>query len=109
MLDRFLNKSRFIKYAVLVPALVAGLWIAQPSGSFSPLVAQAQAAQRGPDSLADVVDQVLDAVVNISASTTVNEQQRSVQIPQLPPGSPFQDFFDEFFGPNGPNGGPGGG
>jgi serine protease Do len=66
------------------------------------------AAARGPDSLADVVDQVLDAVVNISASTTVSEQ-RSVQLPQLPPGSPFQDFFEEFFGPNGPNGQQGGG
>jgi serine protease Do len=68
----------------------------------------ASAAARGPDSLADVVDQVLDAVVNISASTTVSEQ-RSVQLPQLPPGSPFQDFFEEFFGPNGPNGQQGGG
>jgi serine protease Do len=53
---------------------------------FSPFVAlPASAAARGPDSLADVVDQVLEAVVNISASTTVSEQ-RSVQLPQLPPG-----------------------
>ena len=75
----------------------------------SPVVSlPASAAARGPDSLADVVDQVLDAVVNISASTTVSEQ-RSVQLPQLPPGSPFQDFFEEFFGPNGPNGQQGGG
>ena len=108
MLDRFFNTSRLIKYGVLVPALAAGLWVAPPSSPLPSFVSAAQAAQRGPDSLADVVDQVLDAVVNISASTTVNEQQRSVQIPQLPPGSPFQDFFDEFFGPNGPNGGQGG-
>lgn len=75
----------------------------------SPIVQMpASAAARGPDSLADVVDQVLDAVVNISASTTVSEQ-RSVQMPQLPPGSPFQDFFEEFFGPNGPQGGGQGG
>jgi len=75
----------------------------------SPVVSlPASSAARGPDSLADVVDQVLDAVVNISASTTVSEQ-RSVQLPQLPPGSPFQDFFEEFFGPNGPNGQQGGG
>jgi serine protease Do len=108
MLTSVSNSARFIKYALMVPALAAGLWIAPPSSPFPSLVTSAQAAQRGPDSLADVVDQVLDAVVNISASTTVNEQQRSVQIPQLPPGSPFQDFFDEFFGPNGPNGGQGG-
>ena len=108
MLTSVSNSSRFIKYALVVPALAAGLWIAPPSSPLPSFVTTAQAAQRGPDSLADVVDQVLDAVVNISASTTVNEQQRSVQIPQLPPGSPFQDFFDEFFGPNGPNGGQGG-
>ena len=108
MLDRLSKKSRFIKYAVLAPALAASLFFSPPSGSGLLSPHAAQAAQRGPDSLADVVDQVLDAVVNISASTTVNEQQRSVQIPQLPPGSPFQDFFDEFFGPNGPNGGQGG-
>jgi serine protease Do len=87
--------------------LVGGLLAA--SLVFTPIVTMpASAAARGPDSLADVVDQVLDAVVNISASTTVNEQ-RSVQMPQLPPGSPFQDFFEEFFGPNGPQGGGQGG
>ena len=108
MLIRPDKKSRFIKSFLLVPALACGLWL-MPVASRTPVMpSTALAAQRGPDSLADVVDQVLDAVVNISASTTVNEQQRSVQVPQLPPGSPFQDFFDEFFGPNGPNGGQGG-
>ena len=108
MLNRLFKKSRFMTRALLGPALAAGFLFAPATGSFSVLPSHAQAAQRGPDSLADVVEQVLDAVVNISASTTVNEQQRSVQIPQLPPGSPFQEFFDEFFGPNGPNGGQGG-
>jgi len=84
--------------------LVGGLLAA--SLVFTPIVTMpASAAARGPDSLADVVDQVLDAVVNISASTTVNEQ-RSVQMPQLPPGSPFQDFFEDFFR-NGPGEGQG--
>jgi serine protease Do len=54
--------------------------------------------------VADTAAAVIDAVVNISASTTVDDQ-RGVQMPQLPPGSPFQDFFDEFFGQRGPNGG----
>jgi serine protease Do len=44
-------------------------------------------------------------VVNISASTNAPaEEQRSVPMPQLPPGSPFQDFFEEFLGPKGENG-----
>ena len=101
------NKSRFIKSLLMVPALAAGLWLL-PVASRTPIMPSvAMAAQRAPDSFGDVVDQVLDAVVNISASTTVTEQQRSVQIPQLPPGSPFQDFFDEFLGPNGGQGGKG--
>jgi serine protease Do len=57
---------------------------------------------RGPDIIADVAAQVIDSVVNISATTTATEQ-RTVPMPQLPPGSPFQDFFEEFF-KNGPGG-----
>jgi serine protease Do len=60
-------------------------------------------AARGPESVADTAAAVIDAVVNISAATTVDDQ-RGVQMPQLPPGSPFQEFFDEFFGQQGPNG-----
>ncbi|PSC05117.1 serine protease [Alsobacter soli] len=63
-------------------------------------------ARSAPESFADLAEQITDAVVNISASTTVTEQ-RSVPIPQLPPGSPFQDFFDDFF--NNRGGGEGGG
>src|SRR4051794_37404358 len=61
-------------------------------------------ARGTPESFADLAEKVTDAVVNISASTTVAEQ-RNLQIPQLPPGSPFQEFFDDFF--KGPNGGGG--
>jgi serine protease Do len=54
------------------------------------------AAARGPDGIADVAEQVIEAVVNISTSQKV-EQQRSGPTPQLPPGSPFEEFFEEFF------------
>src|SRR5262245_38250461 len=50
---------------------------------------------RGPDKIADVAEAVLEAVVNISTSQTVEARQGPT--PQLPPGSPFEDFFDEFF------------
>nr|WP_246329499.1 Do family serine endopeptidase [Chthonobacter rhizosphaerae] len=64
--------------------------------------------RNGPDSVADLAEDLLDAVVNISTSQTV-ANQRSVPLPQVPEGSPFQDFFDEFFdqrgGPNGEGGG----
>jgi serine protease Do len=58
-------------------------------------LATAPALARGPDSIAEVAEQVIDAVVNISTSQTV--QARSGQLPQLPPGSPFEEFFEEFF------------
>jgi serine protease Do len=63
---------------------VAGLLLATP------------AAARGPDGIADVAEKVIDAVVNISTSQTVevrsNEGGQGA-MPQLPPG--LEDFFDE--------------
>src|SRR5271167_576482 len=59
-----------------------------------PLLA-APVAARGPDNIADVAEKVIDAVVNISTSQTVDN--RNSATPQLPPGSPFEEFFDEFF------------
>jgi serine protease Do len=67
------------------------------------------AAARGPDGIADVAEQVIDAVVNVSTKQSVD--LRSGAMPQLPPGSPFEEFFEEFFknrrgqgGQNGQNG-----
>ena len=59
-----------------------------------PLIA-APAAARGPDGIADVAEKVINAVVNISTSQTVDNRNNAT--PQLPPGSPFEEFFDEFF------------
>ena len=70
------------------------------------------AAARGPDGIADVAEQVIDAVVNVSTKQSVD--LRGGAMPQLPPGSPFEEFFEEFFknrrgqggqnGQSGPNG-----
>ena len=56
-------------------------------------------AAKGPASVADLAEGLLDAVVNISTSQNVKgtEGQNTVPLPQAPEGSPFQDFFDEFF------------
>jgi len=53
------------------------------------------AAARGPENIADVAEQVIDAVVNISTSQKV--EARITGMPDLPPGSPMEEFFDEFF------------
>jgi len=53
---------------------------------------------RGPEGIADVAEKVIDAVVNISTSQTVEAKgDGRGAIPQLPPGSPFEEFFDDFF------------
>jgi serine protease Do len=70
----------------------------------TPGLATAQSLRKGPDSLADLADRVMDAVVNIKASQRV--AQRNVPLPQLPPGSPFEDLFNDFFNRGNPNRGP---
>jgi len=52
------------------------------------------AARGGPDGIADIANNVMDAVVNISTSQKVEVRG---DMPQLPPGSPFEEFFEEFF------------
>src|SRR3989304_9670997 len=56
---------------------------------------------KGPDSVADVAERVMDAVVNISTSQNIDTARNRTtppqQTPQLPPGSPFEEFFEEFF------------
>jgi serine protease Do len=54
-----------------------------------------QAAARGPENVADVAEQVIDAVVNISTSQKVDA--RISGMPDLPPGSPMEEFFNDFF------------
>jgi serine protease Do len=53
----------------------------------------------GPASVADLADDLIGAVVNISTSQNVKgpEGQSRLPRPRVPEGSPFQDFFDEFF------------
>src|SRR5438270_7445702 len=54
----------------------------------------APALARGPDGIADVAEKVIDAVVNISTSQTVEAKGPGGEgrgaMPQLPPGSPFE-------------------
>ena len=53
------------------------------------------AAARGPDAIADVAEQVIDAVVNVSTSENVDPH--ADELPDLPPGSPMEKFFHQFF------------
>src|ERR1700687_2700104 len=76
----------------------------------SSVLVSVPALARGPDGIADVAEKVIDAVVNISTSQTVEAKGGGGEgrgaMPQLPPGSPFEEFFDDFF--KNRRGGPGG-
>jgi len=77
--------------AALPLATASALWLAGP------------ASAKGPDSLAELSAQVSDAVVNISATQTIEAKRGKGggEIPGLPPGmgpgAPFDDLFEEFF------------
>ena len=82
-----------LRHCLAAGALAAALGIgAIPFAHFD----AAPAFARGPDSLADLADQVSGAVVNISATQMV-EDKRASNAPQLQPGTPFDELFEEFF------------
>ena len=58
------------------------------------LVSPARAADR-PDSFADLAERLSPAVVNISTSTVIKDDN-GPSLPRFPEGSPFEDFFKEF-------------
>jgi serine protease Do len=60
----------------------------------------ALAQQQGPQSVAPVAAELLDAVVNISTSQTIKSSE-GVPLPKVPEGSPFEDLFKDFFNDQG--------
>ena len=56
---------------------------------------------RGPDGIADVAEQVIDAVVNISTSQKV--EARNTPMPQLPNDPQLDELFQDFFNRRGQN------
>ena len=84
------------------PALTSRLRLMGIAIAFSAasMLATAPVSARGPDGIADIAEKVIDAVVNISTSQTVDAKGGGGDrgaTPQLPPGSSFEEFFDDFF------------
>ncbi|MBM3551859.1 MAG: DegQ family serine endoprotease [Alphaproteobacteria bacterium] len=72
------------------------------AGFVALLISLTPAAAKGPDSLSELAEKVQDAVVNISATQTVEAKRgKNGEGPQMPPGvgpgAPFDDLFEEFF------------
>jgi len=75
---------------------IAGALVTAPAISM-PSTAYVQ-AQQGPASVADLADNLMSAVVNISTSQKVSQiGRRNLPTPRVPEGSPFQEFFDDLF------------
>jgi serine protease Do len=87
--------SRLVRHGAAIAAVSAAI-VVLPAWS---------AAARGPENIADVAEQVIDAVVNISTSQRVDAKLGNM--PDLPPGSPMEEFFEEFFKNRRGQGGPG--
>ncbi|MFO1154780.1 MAG: DegQ family serine endoprotease [Rhodospirillales bacterium] len=75
---------------------LSGLIVASPY----PLAVSPAVARVAPDSFADLAQQLLPSVVNISTTQTV--EGSGIELPKLPPGSPFEEFFKEFMEKNQP-------
>ncbi|MBL4645406.1 MAG: DegQ family serine endoprotease [Rhizobiales bacterium] len=87
---------KMIKHSVITVALALALNAPAALPAFAD----------GPDSVADLAEKLLPAVVNISTTQRVEaNDQRRLPIPRAPDGSPFQEFFDEFFGDKNGKGG----
>ncbi|MBV2143898.1 Do family serine endopeptidase [Falsochrobactrum sp. TDYN1] len=103
-------KARFARTLLATVALgAASIGGAVSIGAPSAMAQTALQGPKGPASVADLAEGLLDSVVNISTSQTVNEDESddgAVQIPQVPEGSPFQEFFNDFY--NDKDGGQGG-
>jgi serine protease Do len=54
--------------------------------------------QHGPESVSDLAESLMDAVVNISITqNTKADGDEGVPTPNLPKDAPFQDLFDDYF------------
>ena len=96
-------------FAVLDLPMISTLSFVRPFGLRRPglpalavmacLFAAAPVQAKGPESLADLADKVVDAVVNISAAQVGDGDGKPTlkAMPQLPPGAPLQDYFEQFF------------
>ena len=87
-------------------AAAAGLALSLAIGGVAAIAPVAPAVARGaPDSFADLAASVSSAVVNISATQTIEAKRGAPGNPHLSPGTPFDDMFEEFFRKHGQGGG----
>ena len=102
------------KPGIMTSRFALGFALALGVSALAPCALTIPAAQaKGLESLADLAEQVSDAVVNISATQLVEKEKKEKkdttgEAPNASPGTPFDDLFNEFFKrrQNGQNGAP---
>ena len=98
-LDRLLLVTRRSGLVVLLCLLASACSTGQPSVTDSrsvPLPVTPSFRAALPNSFADVVDLVTPAVVNITASGSVDRTLAELGPSPFPPGSPLDEFFERF-------------
>ena len=86
-----------------VIAFVLMVFTAQPSQA---KISELITGKNAPDSFADLVEDLLPAVVNISSTQKADNGPNFSDLPHFPEGSPFEDFFEEFMDRRGGQSGP---
>ncbi len=92
--------TTFLTFALICIPAAYGDASAQPAQQPEKLQPQAK-INHAPESFADLVDELLPSVVNISSTQKYEAPEDYPELPQFPPGSPFEDFFEEFMGRRG--------
>src|SRR3989440_8303324 len=87
MLGPLVRFSRQVRQPALAATAAAAILL--------PALTGPSLAVRGPDTISDVSEQVIDAVVNISTSETV--ESRNSPFPQLPGDPQLDELFRDFF------------
>lgn len=86
------------RFTALAGGFVLSLAVALgPASAQSP--PQLPSTPRGPDGIADVIEQVIDSVVLISTAQNVDAgaDHQKAPAPELSPNAPLDQFFDDFF------------
>lgn len=88
-----MNKTKLI-------SICTALCLVSPLGGIittAPTAAYAKNPDTAPATFADLAEQLLPTVVNISSTQKTNGVPPLGAFPEFPQGSPFEDFFEEFY------------
>jgi serine protease Do len=89
MQGQLLRNGLAIDPLIALRALIIGSACAMLAGP-------ATAQQRGPQSVAPIAEELIEAVVNVSTSQSVRGPQ-GLPLPSVPKDSPYNEYFGDFF------------